>query len=376
MRGHVTKKGNKYYVVIFLGIDETTGKKKYKWYSGYDRQRDAEKDLVNKLKEFNDGLYVESDKITVAKYIEDWLNSKKTQIRPNTLRTYEWLINGHIIPNLGKHELKKLQPAHLQKLYTKLQTSDKPLSNRSVQQIHVLIHEALGRALQWGLVSRNIADAVESPRVAKGKGQSWTAEQTMMFLDASMENTYWIAFHLAVMTGMRKGEILALHWKDVDFDNGFIHVRGSLTFIKGEPLIQQPKTDRARRAIALSQDVIASLRKHRAKQNEAKILLGDGYKDKDLIVCRASGEPLNPRNLDDAWYGLLKKTGLPKIRFHDLRHTHASILLQQGVHPKVVSERLGHSNINITLDTYSHVLPGLQQQAADTFSEALKKKRG
>lgn len=371
MRGHIRKKGKRWYIVIFIGYNDM-GKERYKWHSGYRTRDEAEKDLPNKLKEMNEGSYVETNKQTMSDYIQEWMKIKETQVRPNTFRTYDWLVRTHVIPNLGKIQIKKLQPNHLQSLYAKLATRDPPLSNRTIQQVHVLLHDALGRALKWGIVSRNIAELVDAPRVKKSKGKSWDSSQVVKFLGFAKDNQYHVAFVLAIMTGMRKGEILALRWKDIDMERGYASVTGSLTFINSTPVFQQPKTDQARRSVALSSDVIQALRQHKARQNESRLLLEQGYTDDDLIVCRYNGRPLNPRNLDDAWYSLLEKSGLPRIRFHDLRHTHASLMLEQGVHPKIVSERLGHSNINITLDIYSHVLPGLQKQAADNFSESLR----
>lgn len=373
MQGSVTKKGNKWYVVLFMGYDDVTGKKKYKWFSGYNTKKEAQRDLAKKVQEVNEGTYIDADKATVREFITEWMEIKRSQVRPNTFRTYEWLVRDYVIPSLGNYDLKKLQPMHLQKLYSNMACREKPASSRTIQQVHVLIHSALKRAVQWGIVVRNVADAVDKPRVESNKGKSWNIRQTMQFLEAATQSKWWIAFYIAVMTGMRKGEILALRWDDLDLENGYAQVRQMLAFVKGQPIFQEPKTERSRRSVALPEELILLLKRYRIEQNEIRLMMGNAYHDHDLIVCRDTGAPLNPRNLDDAWYRLLDWTQLPKIRFHDLRHTHASLLLQQGVHPKIVSERLGHSNINITLDTYSHVLPGLQKEAADLFGKSLKK---
>lgn len=374
MRGHVRKRGKTWAAVLYLGYDEL-GKKRYKWFGGHATKKEAEKTLTQKLQEINTGSYFEASDDSFGSYMTRWMEDKRTTIRPNTYRSYAWLVNLHIVPSLGHIPLSKLTPAHLQTFYSKLGKKDKPLSNRSIQFAHTLIHEALNRALKWGLVGRNVAEAVDPPRVEKNKGTSWTPGQTVAFMEEAIQNKYGIAFELAIYTGMRKGEILALHWEDIDLDGMTLRVRYSLTFVKGEALFQQPKTERGRRSIALPESLVLSLRRHKALQARERLQMGSAYNNHDLVVCRATGAPLNPRNLDDSWYSLLKKTQLPKIRFHDLRHTHASLLLQQGVHPKIVSERLGHSNINITLDTYSHVLPGLQQQAATLFGESLEEAR-
>lgn len=371
MRGHIRKRGKKYAIVISLGADEVTGKYKYKWFSGYSGKKEAEADLPKKLMEVAAGAHREKSG-TFGEYMEQWLETKQTQVRPDTYRSYKWLVSKHIIPKLGKLQLEKLTPAQLQVFYAKLAQGDKPLSNRSIQYAHTLIKEALDRALKWGMVVRNVAEAVDPPRAERNHGETWSPEQTVEFLSLAAGTKYWVAFEIAIYTGMRKGEILALRWRDVDLDNAVAHVTRSLTFVDGKPVFQAPKTERSRRAVALPHELVTSLKRHKAQQAAVRLQMRQAYVDHDLVVPRLTGEPLHPKTLDDTWYRLLKKSGLPKIRFHDLRHTHASLLLQQGVHPKIVSERLGHSNVNITLDTYSHVLPGLQQEAASTFGAALE----
>ncbi|WP_067924771.1 site-specific integrase [Alicyclobacillus shizuokensis] len=377
MKGHVRKRGSKWCFVIDVGRDEN-GKRIQKWFSGFDTKRAAEKAMAAKLQEINSGTYMPPTKETVEAFLRAWLKDKQAQVRPSTFRTYEWLTRMHIIPNIGHIELEDLRPPHLQTFYRRLQEQDKPLSNRTILHVHLLLHEALDRAVKWGMVARNVADAVDPPRPEIKRTKVWTPEQAQKFLSVAQTNEprFYIAFALAILTGMRKSEILALRWADIDWDNAVLYVNQTVTWTKQGPIFHEPKTDRSRRAVALSPETIEALRRHRVLQAGERLLYGPAYQDNGFVLARMDGRPLYPRTLDNAWYRTLEAADVPKIRFHDLRHTHASLLLAQGVHPKIVSERLGHSTINITLDTYSHVLPGLQREVADRFDDLLFRKTG
>lgn len=366
--GYVTKKGNKWYVVLYTGYD-ANGRRKAKWFSGYRTKREAQAALVEKLHELQSGTYVEPARESFGEYMRQWLADKRQQVRPGTYRSYRWLVERRIIPQLGGVRLTDLRPAHLQAAYRAWLESDPPLSPRSVRFAHTLIHEALDRALKWGMVARNVAEAVEPPRQERHRVTVWTPEHVRAFLAANedAEPRYYVGFVLAIYTGLRKGEILALRWSDIDWDRATLHVEQTLQWSGGKPVFQPPKTDRSRRVVALSGSVLAALRRHRALQAQDRLLYGAEYQDNGLVLARPDGRPLYTRTFDDAWYRALERAPVPRIRFHDLRHTHASLLLAQGTHPKIVSERLGHSTITLTLDTYSHLLPGLQQRAADEF---------
>lgn len=370
MKGHVAKKGNKWYAVVFLGFDER-GKRRYKWFSGYRTKREAQSALVQILAELERGTFVEPTKDTVAGYLNHWLSLKRDVLRHGTYRKYEWMVRKHIIPHLGHIELSKLRPQHLESLYQELRGV---LSSRSVLHVHMLLHGALERAVKQGLVPRNVADAVEAPRAEAYRATIWTPEQVVRFLEDSrrLEPDYWIAWVLAVWTGMRQAEILGLQWSDIDWDSAYLRVERTLRYIGGQPVFEAPKTERSRRTIALSADTIAALRWHRARQNEIRLQMGSAYQDYGMVLANALGQPLSPHTLAHVWQRLLRQIDVPRIRFHDLRHTHASLLLQQGVQAKVVSERLGHSTITITLDTYTHVVPVLQREAAEKIDELFR----
>ncbi|GMA59690.1 site-specific integrase [Alicyclobacillus fastidiosus] len=374
MRGHVRKRGKKWAIVVFIGIDDA-GKRKYKWFSGYETKKEAERDLPKKLQEVGDIGFGVADDEALESFINRWLEDKATQVRPNTMRSYRWPVNSYIIPKLGNLKLSKITPRHLQNLYTSMRTGEKSVSNRTIQLTHVILHDALDRAVKWGILSRNVAEAVEPPKVERRHTTIWTLDQALNFLQINRphEDRCWIGFYIAIMTGMRQGEILALKWSDIDFDRGFIRIQRTLSWVNGIPIFQDPKTEKSRRSVAMFEDLGKTLTNHRRKQIAEKLQMGLAYEDNDLVIARIDGRPMHQRTFADAWYRSLKRTDLPHIRFHDLRHTHASILLEQDVHLKVVSERLGHSTISITADLYSHVLPGLQKRAADTFGEAVRK---
>ncbi|MED0680652.1 tyrosine-type recombinase/integrase [Aneurinibacillus thermoaerophilus] len=370
MKGHVRKRGNKWSFVIDIGRDESTGKRRQKRFSGFNTKKEAEKALAQKINELHTGQFVDATKETVGEYLSVWLEDKKAQVRPGTWKSYRWLVN-RMVEHIGKVKLADLKPQHLQKMYNQLQKGERPLSARSVLHAHLVIQEALDRAMKWGMIHRNVAEAVDAPRPKKVEMSVWNAEQIRQFLEVAKEDRHYIAFLLAITTGMRKGEILGLRWKDIDLERGTLSVRQTFTRAEKGHDFQEPKSSSGLRSIALPPGTIEALRAHKIQQSKEKLKAGSLYQDVGMVVATSIGTPVLSRNLDRTWFRLMKKAGVPRIRFHDLRHTHATLMLKQGVHPKIVSERLGHSNIGITLDTYSHVLPGLQEAAAKQFDESL-----
>ncbi|QHZ55773.1 site-specific integrase [Brevibacillus sp. NSP2.1] len=369
MKGHVRKRGAKWCFVLDLGKDETTGKRQQKWFSGFATKKEAEKAMAEKITEINQGTFIEPSKEMFASFLTSWLENKKMSVRSSTFRNYEWLINNHILPHLGKYELSKLNPMHIESFYRKLKKDESALSDEVISKIHTIINAVLTRAHERGFVAKNVAKLVDKPRFSKKKMEVWNEKEVLQFLDVAREDRLYIAFFLAITTGMRRGEILGLRWKDIDFENGEISVQQTLSN-KGDEL-QEPKTKSAQRSIALPEQTVAELKKHKRRIAQEKLLARSVYQDNDLVVCTSVGTKVLPRNLIRTYYRLLKKADVPKIRFHDLRHSHATLLLKKGVHPKIAQERLGHANIRITLDTYSHVLPNMQSEAAKQFGDSL-----
>lgn len=367
MRGHVRKRGNTYSVVLFVGY-KPDGKPQYKWYGGHRTKKEADKFLAEKIKEFNDGNLATESGVTVRKYFEAWLEHEATQVRVSTLVGYKSIVNAHILPNFGGKKLDKLKPLDIQRLYDALLTSGK--APRTVIHLHTLLHSAFGRAVKWGMLTRNIVEQVEPPHAKKHEFAVWTRDQVLAYLQEAEKTRYYVLFLLALTTGLRLGELQGLKWIDVDFEQSELHVKRSRTWKTGEGLDLHPKTAHGRRIVALSGSSVAALRKHKAFQAEEKLRSKD-YQDGLYIVTREDGVVPHPVTIRELHTKLCKRAGVPYIRIHDMRHTHATLLLEQGVHPKIVSERLGHSAIGITLDTYTHVLPSLQHKTAKDFDDAL-----
>ena len=286
------------------------------------------------------------------------------------------MIDGHIRPALGSYMLPKLAPLHVQAFYSSALAKGRKdgkggLSAQSVVHFHRLLHKAFAQAVKWQLLARNPIQAVEPPRAERQEMRALDEDETASLLSLLGESRLYMPVMLAVTTGLRRGEILGLRWSNVDLATGTITVVQSLEQTKEGLRFKSPKTHRSRRSIALPAITVEALRSHRAKQAEERLALGPAYDDHDLVCPRPGGAPWPPDMFSTAFAALVRRSGMRPFRFHDLRHSHASHLLRAGVHPKIVSERLGHSTVGITLDTYSHVLPGMQEDAVRLIDAAL-----
>ena len=369
MKGHVRKRGKKWCFVVDVGRDEITGKRDQRWFSGFDKREDAERAMIDKIKEINDGVYVEETNETLAEFMTNWLTNKKNQVRPGTWKSYAWLINTHLIPHLGKVKISQLKPRHLNDLYN--QKLLNTISANSIKKLHGLVKDALDEGIGFGDISRNVANTVTPPRVRKVKFEVWNEVQLKLFLEAAKSSRFYVVFELAASTGMRIGEILGLRWRDVDLEAGQASIRQAYTKAHSGYEFHEPKTSSGERSVALFPDTVKLLLEHKESQEVEKEKNKAFYNDHGLVIQTHIGTPVSPRNLSREYYKILSKMDIPKIRFHDLRHTHATLLLKRGVHAKIVQERLGHSSITITLDTYSHVLPGLQEAALKSLGGSI-----
>jgi integrase len=349
-----------------IGRDELTGKRKQKTVSGFRTKKEAEKACAEMISQIENDNYREPSKMLFKDYLKQWLESKSTTIKKNTYENYVRHVDNNIIPHIGNLPLSKITPLDISNLHVHL-LKEKGLSESTVGDVHKVLKSSLEQALAWDYVTKNVATNVKKPKIEKKEIKVWDADQSNAFLKVAKTNRSYIAFLLALTTGMRQGEILGLRWKDVNFEEGTIQVVQTLSH-DGKELSAGAKTQTGNRVIRIDETTIKELREHK-KTIAADKLAAVEYKSLDLVIPTSVGTPMTPRNLMRTFYNLLEKSKLPKIKFHDLRHTHATLLLKNGEHPKVVSERLGHADTRTTMDIYSHVLPTLQKDAADRFGK-------
>jgi len=362
------KQTGKWDFVIDIGKDPLTGKRKQKRRRGFESKKEAEKALTALLNEVNEGTYIEPSKQLYSDYLNKWLRGREHSLSVQTLKAYKSYIKTHIAPTLGYVKLSALNPLHIQKFVMELRS--KGLSPATVKRIFNVVNSSLNSAVKMELIKKNPAsNNVEKPKWDSKENTIWNLKEVSSFLKVAKSSPYYIAFFLAVMTGMRQGEVLGLRWKDIDFENECLYVKQTLTH-DGKQFKDGAKSKAGNRSIGLDTYTIAVLKQHRKKVVANKLKYGIAYNDFDLVVCTPKGKPINPRNLLRAFYSLITKANLPKIRFHDLRHTHASLMLQQGENIKLIS---GHSSVKITLDTYSHVLPNMQKEASNRLANQLFK---
>lgn len=380
LKGHLRRQGkNSWALVVDLGRDPETGKRRQQWVTVRGTERQARRKLNELLADVQKGTYVEPVKLTLGEFLARWLvDYARGAVRPKTLDLYAMLIRVHIAPTIGRVRLDRLQPVHLQRLYADKLSAGRAdgsggLSPQTVRHMHTVLHRALRHAVQWGLLARNIADAVSPPHPERKTVAALSAEELSRFLEACTEERLGAFFVLAATTGLRRGEVAALQWRDVDLVRRILTVRRALHYLSsGEQVFAEPKTLTSRRQVTLPEVAVDALLRHRAAQDEERTW--PDYEDQRLVFCQPNGRPIDVHNLSRrSFKRILKRAGLPDIRLHDLRHSHASLLLEAGVHPKKVQERLGHSSIRLTLDTYSHLMPAAQEETAAAVDAALRK---
>ena len=342
---------------------------------GHTRKRyycKTEKEAIEKrrtvLNELAQGSLATGPQKTLKDYLEQWLEDvQKDRLRISTYVKYKKMIN-YIIPVLGHIRLQKLTPQQVQSLYTKKIRDG--LAPKTVYAIHGVLHSALENAVRWNLVSRNVTELVTLPRVVKRERVPLTLEQAQKLLEVASGNRLEMLLVLALTTGMRRGELLALRWSDIDFEGQSLQVRHTVDFIARYGYVEnEPKTARGKRKILLPSFVVEMLKRHKVSQLEQKLKVGEAWYGLDLVVCGLEGNYLNPRYLLKLFDKLLKEASLPHMHFHDLRHSVVTLLLSMGVDPRSIQEFVGHEDITTTLGIYSHMLPSMQQGIVDMLDD-------
>lgn len=395
--GHVTKKGKNWYVV--LELDNEDGERDRRWISAKKELGLAKRptkaqaeELLNKyLRDLHDGVYVEPTNITVKEYFTQWLDDyAKPNVKPTTFGSYKNMIEKHIIPSLGHIELAKLRKSKIkgflaekQKDGARADGKEGRLSNRSVEYIYVVLKSALKHAVEDELIKKNPAEGITPPRPGKPNIEYWERHQVKTFLEGLHKYNYkfknivyeshrlYPLYLLALTTGMRRGELLGLRWENIDFKKKTIRIRATLVDTDDGYLLQDSTKTGKERTIEVSGKVIAALENHKARQAQEFMALGRPEKDEGLVFTSLNGTPISPRNLDRQFDQLIKKFKLPKINFHALRHTCATMLIESGVDLKTIADLLGHADASMLLNIYSHVTSKMKDRAASAFDDML-----
>lgn len=390
--GSVTKRADGRFMGQVSINDPATGKRKRKTVYGKTQKDVLEK--LNKIKyELQMGMYTVENDITVNNWILTWLKEYKiNSLKKGTYTNYSNYTQNHIIPYIGKIKLQDLRADHIQGLYNQLLKNGRRnlkegkeigLSPTTIKRVHIIINSALKQAMKNGLISKNVAEAVTVPKQIKHEITPLSRENITEFLEEARKDRLYAAFLLECGTGLRRGELLGLKWGDIDFDNRTLQVKRSLVIQydmtaakegrKATTLeFETPKTEKSKRIISIPLNIIKELKAHRTKQKAEKMQIGKYYNNEDLVFCKIDGLPIHPATLTSSFKRMLKRVGIQDARFHDLRHSVATLLLEMNEHPKVVQELLGHSTISTTLDIYSHVSLEKKEQAAEKLNTIFK----
>lgn len=381
MRGNIEARGtNTWRITVALG-SAPDGKRLRHRETVHGFKRDAERRLREVLQSVEAGLYIAPSKMTTGEYLERWVSSyAAVHSSPRTAQSYQDELRRHIIPALGNIPLTELRPHHIEEYQVRALSSGRTdgrggLSPRTVAYHHAILSEALEQAVRQDELARNPAKLVDPPRPARPELSTLTVDSVPRLLSAAAQSEYHQVLLTAIFTGARVGELLALQWRNVDLDNATMTIVATLYRMAGAWHLKEPKSARSRRQVALPTAVVAELREHKLRLEAERAALGTVVAPTDFVFCRVGGEPLHGRSVKRALDKALEDSGLQHVRVHDLRHTHASLLVQAGANPKVISERLGHGSVAFTLDTYSHIMPGMQQSAVSAFEALVKTSR-
>lgn len=366
MRGQVTKRGDNTWLVRIQGRGSDGKLKSVFSRTVHGTKKLASEVLTEALRAKDTGTLVEPNQMTMNEYLDKWLETvAKNRLREHTFEGYKNWLDRYARPTLGEKKIANLKPMDIQSLYSEM--IGRGLRSRSVEYTHAILRTALKQAVKWNIIMRNPCDLVELPRKERKEMKALSPEEASRFLAHAKADKCGIIFSFALATGMRPNEYLALRWSDVDWERGTATVQRSLAWkAKGGFSFNEPKTSKSRRTVPLPTTLLRELRSHKIHQAEHRLSMGPDYTNLDLVFATDLGTPIHHRNLAQRHFAkILTKASLPKFRLYDLRHSCATLLLSANENPKVVSERLGHASIVLTLDTYSHVLPDMQQAATE-----------
>jgi integrase len=377
MKGHIRERSPGKWAIILDLHDPETGKRRRKWHTFHGTKRQAQIECSRLVTEMAAGSYREPAKTTLAQFLDQWLEAQQSQVAPRTFERYAEIARKNIVPLLGAATLTKLRPEQIAGAYSTALKSGRRdgkggLSPRTVRHIHRILRQALAQAVTWNMISRNPADAVNAPKVERKAMAALDHTQTAELLSHFRATRMYVPVLLGVLCGLRRGEIAALKWRAVDLERGQLSIYESIEQTRAGVRTKETKSGRAR-TVALPSIVAEVLRAHRRRQAEELLKLGHRAGDQTPVVTRENGGPLQPNSLTHEFKRILAlSTGLPRVRLHDLRHSHATHMLADGVHPKIAQERLGHSTVSTTIDLYSHVMPGMQEDAAARVDAAIR----
>lgn len=374
-RGRIYKRQGGYAYRVDLGPDPATGKRRQAQRQGFRTKREAETALDEQLASIRAGTVVAKTSSNIGSFLDDWLISQTSRLKPSTWESYRIVVD-RVSKRIGKVNLQALTPLDLERFYGELtETGGRnggPLSAKTVRNTHTVLRKALSDAHRLGLIVSNPAATARPPVTEPVDRQTWSSETVKDFLQVIANDRLYSAYVLLLTTGMRRGEVLGLRWRDLDLDGAQLHIVQTLGSVRSQLVFSTPKTKRSRRMIYLDDNTVDTLRAHRTAQRREKLIGGPDWDgEPDLVFCDELGGPLDPERLSRDFRIHIAGTELPPIRLHDLRHTYATLALKAGVHPKVVSERLGHASVGVTLDLYSHVTPAIGRDAADVVASSI-----
>jgi integrase len=377
MPGHILKRGKVWYVVVSRGRDPVTGKRLRGWHRAGPREKDAKALQVKLSHDLLTGAYMVPSKMTVDEFAEMYLAECESRLTARTFYDYESILRLHVRPRLGRISLSALNPEHMVDLLKHWREDGRTdgsggLSPQKCHNNYRALRTMLRKAVKWGYLARNPLESIDPPRVQRKEVQALSEQEVRTLIEAAGDTVIGRAIRVAVCTGMRRGELLGLRWSDIDFEERTLHIQQTVYRLPGRGFFfQPPKNDGSARQIFLPSTAVRALVRQRAKQGEVKLALGASYEDHDLVFAAPDGKPQDPSVFYRRMTRVAERAGVQHVHPHKLRHTCASTHLHAKTHPKVVSEILGHASVNMTLDTYSHLIPDMQADAAEELDRRL-----